>query len=90
MLGLYALLRRKDDVSWKPAIRDCLWFAVGVLPGLLALVVVPVRQLRKLHPAAPGLDASGRVGEHRLSRVWAVRLGPVPDAAGRFPASACS
>lgn len=37
MLGCYALLRRKDDVSWKPAIRDCLWFVIGVLPGVLAL-----------------------------------------------------
>lgn len=37
LLGLYALLRRKDDVSWGAAIRDCLWFAVGVLPGVLAL-----------------------------------------------------
>lgn len=37
MLGLYALLRRRDDVSWGAAIRDCLWFAVGVLPGVLAL-----------------------------------------------------
>ncbi|MEP7327487.1 MAG: hypothetical protein ABI836_16170 [Gemmatimonadota bacterium] len=37
MLGLYALLRRKDDVSWKAAIRDCLWFALGVLPGVLLL-----------------------------------------------------
>lgn len=38
ILGLYALVRRKDDVvSWGLALRDSLWYALGILPGVIAL-----------------------------------------------------
>lgn len=37
-LGVYALVRRKDEVrSWLFAFRHSLWYALGVLPGVLAL-----------------------------------------------------
>jgi hypothetical protein len=37
MLGLYALIRRRDDTTWGGAIKDSLWYALGALPGVLAL-----------------------------------------------------
>lgn len=37
LLGLYALIRRRDDVSWGAAFRDSLWFGLAVLPGVVAL-----------------------------------------------------
>ncbi len=38
LLGLYALVRRRDDVpGWGQALQDTLWYCLGVLPGVLAL-----------------------------------------------------
>ena len=38
VLGLYALVRRREDVrSWGFALKDSLWYALGVIPGVLAL-----------------------------------------------------
>jgi hypothetical protein len=36
--GVYTLVRRRDDVrSWGFALRDSLWYALGVIPGVLGL-----------------------------------------------------
>jgi hypothetical protein len=36
-LGLYGLVRARDDVSWGGAIGLSVWFSVGALPGILLL-----------------------------------------------------
>ncbi|MEO8198925.1 MAG: hypothetical protein ABI679_00255 [Gemmatimonadota bacterium] len=37
LLGLYALIRRRDTTTWVGALRDSLWYGLGALPGILAL-----------------------------------------------------
>ena len=37
LLGLYALIRSRDDGSWAGALRNSLWYSLGALPGILAL-----------------------------------------------------
>ena len=37
LLGFYALLRSRDSESWPRALRSTLWYALGALPGVLAL-----------------------------------------------------
>ena len=37
LLGLYALLRSRDSEPWAGAVRHSVWYALGAVPGVLAL-----------------------------------------------------
>ena len=37
LLGLYGWWRRRDFTSWRGGFRDALWYAAGVVPGVLVL-----------------------------------------------------
>ncbi|MEO8295416.1 MAG: hypothetical protein ABI613_07880 [Gemmatimonadota bacterium] len=37
LLGLYALVRRRDDRTWGGSLVDSLWYGLGMLPGIFTL-----------------------------------------------------
>jgi hypothetical protein len=37
LLGLYALVRQRDETTWGGAFKDSLWYGLGAVPGVLAL-----------------------------------------------------